>query len=122
MLKTRALESYLSQASCVGISAIVLFNREGLVLSRAGPSDLCAHENNVYASLLCSIWETFEGYNNRDRLTEATIICELGTTVVTRTADMLLAIISDDTVPLAVAKTKLYGLAKHLTVPLSSVA
>ncbi|KAH7711074.1 hypothetical protein AAVH_21628, partial [Aphelenchoides avenae] len=74
MLKTRALEKYLSQASGPGVTDIMLFNKEGsfsihieleaslksLTLGRVGSANRAGGAGNVYAALMSNIWETFE--------------------------------------------------------------
>ncbi|KAH7697322.1 Protein Y97E10AR.7, partial [Aphelenchoides avenae] len=60
MLKTRALEKYLSQASGPGVTDIMLFNKEGLTLGRVGSTNRSGGAGNVYAALMSNIWETFE--------------------------------------------------------------
>lgn len=47
--------------------------------------------------------------------------CEDGMVIVTRVANMLIAIISNGNVPIGLLKLKLYGLAKHLKTPFETI-
>lgn len=49
------------------------------------------------------------------------ISCESGVVIVMRVAEMLLAIVSDGTVPTGLLKQKLRGLSEHLKLPLASM-
>ncbi|KAI1709331.1 ragulator complex protein LAMTOR2 like protein [Ditylenchus destructor] len=122
MLKARAVERFLSQVvepSGEGITGVMLFNKDGMTLAKSGKTFA---NGNVYAALLTNIWETFEQQGVRDELNEMLLSCETGMVVVIRVASMLLAIVSDGTVPIGLLKTKLHGLAEHLNTPLSAIS
>lgn len=52
---------------------------------------------------------------------EMVLCCDEGLVVVMRVASMLLAIVSDGTVPAGQVKLKLHALAHHLKSPLEAV-
>ncbi|KAI1730890.1 7 transmembrane receptor (rhodopsin family) domain-containing protein [Ditylenchus destructor] len=91
----------------------------GMTLAKSGKTFA---NGNVYAALLTNIWEIFEQQGVRDELNEMLLSCETGMVVVIRVASMLLAIVSDGTVPIGLLKTKLHGLAEHLNTPLSALS
>ncbi|KAF7632654.1 TFIIS-type domain-containing protein [Meloidogyne graminicola] len=105
MLKTRALDSFLGQVVGGAVAGIVLFNKDGLTVSRA--LDHSRGGGNVYSALLANIWETFERH---DELKEVVIGCENGTVVLTRVASMLLAVLGTKDAPLGVLLVKLHAL------------
>uniref|UniRef100_A0A915CPH1 Uncharacterized protein n=1 Tax=Ditylenchus dipsaci TaxID=166011 RepID=A0A915CPH1_9BILA len=80
----------------------------------AGQNGKSFSNSNVYAALLSNIWETFEQQGVRDELTEMLISCDAGMIAVMRISPMLLAIVSDGSVPIGQLKVKLRGLSEHL--------
>lgn len=73
---------------------------------------------NVYAALTSSLWETFDRQGNRDCLREIEIRGETCNILVARVAHMVIAMISEPSVPFAIFKTKLNQLVTHLNEPL----
>ncbi|CAK5027871.1 unnamed protein product [Meloidogyne enterolobii] len=118
MLKTRALDAFLGEVVGGGVAGIVLFNKDGLTVSRA--LDNSRGGGNVYSALLANIWETFERV--RDELKEVVIGCENGTVVLTRVASMLLAVLGTEDAPLGVLLVKLHALVDQLKIPLSAIS
>uniref|UniRef100_A0A915P1B3 DNA-directed RNA polymerase II subunit RPB9 n=1 Tax=Meloidogyne floridensis TaxID=298350 RepID=A0A915P1B3_9BILA len=102
---TRALDAFLGEVVGGGVAGIVLFNKDGLTVSRA--LDNSRGGGNVYSALLANIWETFERHGVRDELKEVVIGCENGTVVLTRVAAMLLAVLGSEDAPLGVLLVKL---------------
>ncbi|KAH7722258.1 CRE-RPB-9 protein [Aphelenchoides avenae] len=92
-----------------------------LTLGRVGGTNRSDGAGNVYAALMSNIWDIFERQGVRDQLKKTVIECEHGTVVVVRVAAMLLAILSDGSVPLGVLKSKIHAFAEHLSAPLSSM-
>uniref|UniRef100_A0A914NZB6 Roadblock/LAMTOR2 domain-containing protein n=1 Tax=Meloidogyne incognita TaxID=6306 RepID=A0A914NZB6_MELIC len=120
MLKTRALDAFLGEVVGGGVAGIVLFNKDGLTVSRA--LDNSRVGGNVYSALLANIWETFERHGVRDELKEVVIGCENGTVVLTRVASMLLAVLGTEDAPLGVLLVKLHALVDQLKIPLSAIS
>lgn len=106
-------------------------NNLGLTVARSGSRSI---NGSVYAALMSNIWETFERQGIvkfkwniciyigiRDDLREVVIQSETGTIAVVRVANMLLAIIADNSVPVGILKAKLSALSEHLRTPLSAM-
>ncbi|KAI1727144.1 roadblock/LC7 domain-containing protein [Ditylenchus destructor] len=113
MLRARAVEKFLSQVVNPldrGITGAMLFNKDGMTLAKTGKPFA---NGNIYSALLTNIWESFEQQGVRDELSEMVISCESGVVIVMRVAEMLLAIVSDGTVPTGLLKLKLRG--THIT-------
>uniref|UniRef100_A0A915LYG5 TFIIS-type domain-containing protein n=1 Tax=Meloidogyne javanica TaxID=6303 RepID=A0A915LYG5_MELJA len=117
---TRALDAFLGEVVGGGVAGIVLFNKDGLTVSRA--LDNSRVGGNVYSALLANIWETFERHGVRDELKEVVIGCENGTVVLTRVASMLLAVLGTEDAPLGVLLVKLHALVDQLKTPLSAIS
>jgi len=114
MLKTKAVERFIGQAVHNGVLGIILFNKEGQIVAQSGHG----FNSNVYAALISSLWETFDRQGNRDRLREVEIRGENANILASRVANMVIAMISEPTVPFAICKAKLSQLVNHLTEPL----
>ena len=122
MLRTRALDSFLSQVIGGGVTCVILFNKDGLTVSRTASADTQQGSGNVYSALLANIWETFERQGVRDELNEVVIGCERGTVVLARVAQMLLAVLGEADAPLGFLLLKLRALVEQLQVPLSAIS
>jgi len=122
-LKTKALDTFLSQVVGNGILSVMLFNKEGLTVAKAGNKQSTS-SGNIYSALLANIWDTYEspGAGSRENLKDITIGCENGIVIVHSVASMLLAIVAEHDAPIGLIKLKMSALAEHLKVPLSSLA
>ncbi|VDN05903.1 unnamed protein product [Thelazia callipaeda] len=76
----------------------------------------------ISSALISNVWEIFERQGIRENLLEMLIECENGTIVVTRVANMLLAIKCENEVPLGLLRAKLRALADYLYTPLTTVS
>ncbi|KAI3422377.1 hypothetical protein GPALN_012896 [Globodera pallida] len=121
MLRTRALDAFLGQVVGSAVAGVILFNKDGLTVSKTVGDANRPFSGNVHSALLANIWETFERQGVRDELREVIIGCDRGTVVLTRVASMLLAVLGTEEAPLGILLVKLHALVEQLKVPLSAI-
>lgn len=123
MLKPRALSEVLSQANTGGVGSTLLLNSEGSLLAFSGFGDKDASAAGAIAS---NIWTSFQksGQLSLDdsKLDCVLVECKLGKIAITKVANLLLCLCSNDNVSFGMLKTKITAMSSYLEEPLSQIA
>ncbi|CAD5232544.1 unnamed protein product [Bursaphelenchus xylophilus] len=115
MLKTKAVERYLGQATQSGVKAVLLFDQNGKIVARSGhqPTD------SINAVFTAKLWDSFDRQGARDRLKEMVLHYKEFTILAAKAANMTIAMIAAPDHPMAICRAKLIQLVEDLREPLA---
>ncbi|KAH7637543.1 late endosomal/lysosomal adaptor, MAPK and MTOR activator 2 [Dermatophagoides farinae] len=126
MLRPKTLTQILNQANTAGISATLLFNKDGRLLAYSGYGD---KDVRMIAAIASGIWASYSNYGRNhlasSQLSYVYIEAEHGIALIAAVADVLLCLYSRDSpvnVDIGTLKQKMKALADHLEAPLSQLS
>ncbi|CAG8468691.1 6200_t:CDS:2 [Paraglomus occultum] len=122
MLKPKAIQQVLKQATSGGVRATLLLNSEGSPISFVAETD---REARIYAAIASNVWTTFEkgtkSMTQDDGVRFLVVECEEGTLALTTVSKMMLCLVAKPEVGIAILKAKSDALVRHLEEPLTNV-
>jgi len=122
MLKPKPLTQILNQANTGGVTATLLFSKDGRLLACAGETDA-----PMIAAISSGIWASFNNYGKNaltgSQLQHVYIECKGGSAIISLVADVLLCLYAKGS-PLnaGVIRLKMKTLSEHLEKPLSQLS
>ncbi|KAI9090991.1 hypothetical protein DFS34DRAFT_338620 [Phlyctochytrium arcticum] len=130
MLKPRLIAQVLQQANTSGITASLLLNADGSLVSFAGGSDKDA---KVLAAVVSNVWFAYErhgkprgaentdGIEGKEGLRDLFLECEHGRLSITKASRMLLCLVAEESVEWGLIKAKTSKIREHIEQPLNLV-
>ncbi|CAD5214028.1 unnamed protein product [Bursaphelenchus xylophilus] len=115
MIRTKAVERYLEQATGNGVQGAILFDKDGRIVARAGSGS----QDSILAVFTAKLWESFDRQGSRDRLREVELRNSNHILLASRVVSMIMAVVIEKDQPTAVAKAKLNRLVEDLREPMS---
>ncbi|KPM11844.1 Aconitate hydratase [Sarcoptes scabiei] len=126
MLKPKTLAQILNQANTGGVSATLLFNKDGRLLAYAGYGD---KDVRMIAAIVSGIWASYSNYGKNvlaeSQLTHIYFKAERGMAFISLISNVLLCLYSRDSsikVEPGILKQKMKALMEHLEQPLSQLS
>lgn len=121
MLKPKALNDVLRQAHGGGVQHVMLFKKDGALISFATESERDAKITSAIAS---NIWSIYESHRDAVQASEGQLLlidCDSGRLFVTPVGGLLLCLSAQPNTGFGLLKLKAHALRTHLEEPLSQV-
>lgn len=130
MLKPRAVQQVLRQATTGSVKATMLLNAEGSLIAYAADNDTGARID-IIAAISSSVWSTYDKncsniglpYDTAEEgLRTLYVDCEEVKIAILTVSNMLLCLVAHVTADLGILKAKGDALARHLKEPLKQIS